>query len=560
MALQTSERGYNVIRSFEGNSLKAYKDQAGVWTIGYGQTNADAAVLGFQVKEGVTITKEQSEALLKAAVPRLYEPAVNKAMGAPNQAQFDAGVSFHYNTGAITKATWVKDFVAKNMPSVHSNLLTWNKAGGKVLAGLTRRREREWTMIDKSDYGTEGGPATTAPATSNQPGAVPSPQAPASSSLADRIVAAMRQRGYEVFEGPDVVNICYVEGMNLDETSNANRHNAWDDLRVVFRYDQGKATILGKWEATTEPGAYWTDHPMNSDGAFHIALGQQTAWVMGEYHGHPALRQSGNLSGTRDKVKDYKRDGGHVNGQFGVHHHAGYNYKKDDIGRSSAGCQVGRTTAGHDDFIRIVSADRRYKADKKFVWTSTVMPAAWVTGASSSADVPLDGTPGTLGPGTRSPEVKDFQGQLIAVGYDLGPKKDDGVWGDKTSAAVVDYQKNHPQLLQTGTADPGTRAALGRDVAAKSAVNGTLTKGAAAGGASGVIDVANGGHWPVWVYVAIGVVVAGSLLYTAWKYRDEIVVMLKGKKPVADSFPADASPQQPAPQPAPAPQGEHHDA
>jgi lysozyme len=155
--LSCSDKGYAVNRAFEGRSLKAYRDEVGVWTIGYGNTNYDASVLGFTIKAGVTITATQAEDLLKAAMTRRYEPAVRKAMGPDcTQPAFDAGCSFHYNTGAIARASWVKQYVAKAMPAVHSGIMQWNKAGGKALAGLTRRRNREWEMISAGNYGPEG--------------------------------------------------------------------------------------------------------------------------------------------------------------------------------------------------------------------------------------------------------------------------------------------------------------------------------------------------------------------------------------------------------------------
>lgn len=156
MALTTSDKGYAILRSFEGRSLKAYRDAVGVWTIGYGNTNFDAEVLGFTIKAGTTITATQAEELLKTTVKRRYEPAVNENMRTDHQPSFDAGVSFHYNTGAISRASWVKSFVAKNLPAVHSQIMLWNKADGRVLAGLTRRRNREWEMISRGDYGPEG--------------------------------------------------------------------------------------------------------------------------------------------------------------------------------------------------------------------------------------------------------------------------------------------------------------------------------------------------------------------------------------------------------------------
>lgn len=158
-----SAQGLAVIRSFEGRSLKAYYDSVHVITIGYGITNNDTADLlavtgKSRIVPGMTITEEQAEELLQRAISRKYAPPVDRALApaAPSQGALDAGYSFHYNTGAIARASWVKSLVAKNLPEVHSRIMQWNKAGGQTLAGLTRRRNREWLMISKGDYGPEG--------------------------------------------------------------------------------------------------------------------------------------------------------------------------------------------------------------------------------------------------------------------------------------------------------------------------------------------------------------------------------------------------------------------
>lgn len=150
-----SPQGYAVVRSFEGRSLRAYKDVVGVWTIGYGNTNSDASVLGFKVQAGVTITAQQAEDLLHNAMERRYMGAVRAALPGANQETLDAGGSFAYNcgTGAVAKATWTRQWRSnKNARAI----LAWNKGGGRVLPGLDRRRKRELAMIERGDYGPEG--------------------------------------------------------------------------------------------------------------------------------------------------------------------------------------------------------------------------------------------------------------------------------------------------------------------------------------------------------------------------------------------------------------------
>jgi lysozyme len=156
-----TEKGKAVIRAFEGRALKAYRDSVGVWTIGYGITNAAkwaVAYLGRPIGAGMTITEEQAEYLLEETYKRSYEPAVLRALpGAPANVT-DAGGSFHWNTGAISRAGWAKAWSASKSATaaVRAGLMSWTKAGGKVLKGLERRREREWAMISKGDYGPEG--------------------------------------------------------------------------------------------------------------------------------------------------------------------------------------------------------------------------------------------------------------------------------------------------------------------------------------------------------------------------------------------------------------------
>src|SRR5258708_15052138 len=147
--------GYNVLRSFEGRALRAYRDVVGVWTIGFGNTNSDAAVLGFKIEAGVRITEAQADALLTVAMEKRYEPTVNKAFPEAAQEVRDAGYDFVYNigTGGFANRGWVKGWLARKDAS---GILAYDHAGGRVYPGLTRRRRRELGMIKSGDYGPEG--------------------------------------------------------------------------------------------------------------------------------------------------------------------------------------------------------------------------------------------------------------------------------------------------------------------------------------------------------------------------------------------------------------------
>ncbi|BCP52840.1 hypothetical protein K32_14570 [Kaistia sp. 32K] len=140
----TSPAGLEQLIAEEGEVLRAYRDVAGVWTIGVGLTAASGVVVP---RAGMTITQSESRALLAEALAAHYEPAVARAMPGARAHEFDGGVSFHFNTGAIGRASWVRAWRIADRAAVRSGLKAWNKAGGRVVEGLTRRREREAALI-----------------------------------------------------------------------------------------------------------------------------------------------------------------------------------------------------------------------------------------------------------------------------------------------------------------------------------------------------------------------------------------------------------------------------
>ena len=139
----TSLLGLNLIKKYEGLRLSSYLCPTGVPTIGYGSTrypNGKKILLG----EKLASEKEATQLLLATLEP--FEAAVNKHLPNLNQCQFDALVAFSYNvvSGALIKSTLLKKAKANaSDPSILDEFLKWNKAGGKVLAGLTNRRREE---------------------------------------------------------------------------------------------------------------------------------------------------------------------------------------------------------------------------------------------------------------------------------------------------------------------------------------------------------------------------------------------------------------------------------
>ena len=135
--MKTSQKGINLIKEFEGYRSKAYKDSAGVWTIGYGHTG--------DVAPGDIISAHQGEVLLTKDL-EWAEKAITDLVKVPlNQNQFDALVSFVYNVGkgAFRKSTLLKKLNEKQYILASNEFKRWVYAGGKKLKGLQRRREAE---------------------------------------------------------------------------------------------------------------------------------------------------------------------------------------------------------------------------------------------------------------------------------------------------------------------------------------------------------------------------------------------------------------------------------
>lgn len=141
-----SSRGIALIKEFEGCRLTAYLDSVDVWTIGYGWTHS---VDGKPIKRGMTIDQGTADRLLKTGLVS-YESDITKLVKVQlNQNQFDALVSFAYNLGSrsLSTSTLLKKLNAGDYLGAADEFPRWNKAGGQVLAGLTRRRMAERALF-----------------------------------------------------------------------------------------------------------------------------------------------------------------------------------------------------------------------------------------------------------------------------------------------------------------------------------------------------------------------------------------------------------------------------
>lgn len=147
-----SHNGEALIKHFESCELEAYKDIAGVWTIGYGNISYEN---GTKVKQGDKIAQWRAEDLFKRIAQRFVNDVNYLTKGIQlTQNQFDALVSFAYNLGSdidldaipegLGDSTLLKMVLSNpENPDISKEFLKWNKAGGKISKGLTRRRKAE---------------------------------------------------------------------------------------------------------------------------------------------------------------------------------------------------------------------------------------------------------------------------------------------------------------------------------------------------------------------------------------------------------------------------------
>jgi lysozyme len=148
--MKVTEEGFTLIRESEGFRARAYRDAVGIWTIGYGHTSAAGAP---DVKAGDEVSREDAETILTRDVEMFAGGVARLVTQALSDAQFSALVSFAYNVGlgnfkgsGVLRAVNEGDFA-----SVPRRLAAWNKAQGRVLPGLVKRRAAEAELFAKDE-------------------------------------------------------------------------------------------------------------------------------------------------------------------------------------------------------------------------------------------------------------------------------------------------------------------------------------------------------------------------------------------------------------------------
>ena len=144
--MKISLEGLSLIKKFEGCRLEAYYCSGGVLTIGYGHTGG--------VKETDTITQEEADKLLKGDILKFEQYVSDNVKVDLDQSQFDALVAWTFNLGPgnLRESTMLKKLNNEDYESVPFEMRRWNKAGGKTLDGLIRRRQAESLLFESKEW------------------------------------------------------------------------------------------------------------------------------------------------------------------------------------------------------------------------------------------------------------------------------------------------------------------------------------------------------------------------------------------------------------------------
>ena len=144
--MKCSQEGLALIKKFEGCRLESYRCSANVLTIGYGHTAG--------VKEGDVISQPEADKLLEEDIAKFEDYVNDNVIVELNQGQFDALVAWTFNLGPgnLRESTMLKKLNNQEYESVPFEMRRWNKAGGKTLDGLIRRREAESLLFESKEW------------------------------------------------------------------------------------------------------------------------------------------------------------------------------------------------------------------------------------------------------------------------------------------------------------------------------------------------------------------------------------------------------------------------
>lgn len=333
--MKTSSKGIELIKSFEGCHLAAYKCPAGVWTIGYGHTD--------RVKQGQRITQEQAGAYLKTDLEK-YEKYVMATGLELNQNQFDALVSFTYNCGNGNLKTLIQN---RTLTQIADALLLYVKSNGKVLAGLERRRKAErelflqkvetegYKMIKPIDYKQTDSKWGTLPyavdgenSTIKSAGCGPTAMADILAAIISPYIDPLtcaswaRMKGYKVYKSGTSYNYPVAQGAAYGvKVRRLNTSNVYGKTGNSVHTEALNELLKGNWLIACMGKGKWT-----SSGHFIVVYGHKDGMV---YINDPASSAANRACNTwelfRSQVKYYwvvevpeeiKRNGIKTDGEY----------------------------------------------------------------------------------------------------------------------------------------------------------------------------------------------------------------------------------------------------
>ncbi len=141
--------GLALVKQWEGLKTKAYRDVAGVWTIGYGHTSAAGAPA---VTPGMVTSEAQADDILRADLATFEERVLRLVKVPLSDNQFAVLVSFDFNTGRLGKSTLLNKLNGGDYDAVPGELMKWVNAGGKRVKGLVNRRAAEAGLWAKGEF------------------------------------------------------------------------------------------------------------------------------------------------------------------------------------------------------------------------------------------------------------------------------------------------------------------------------------------------------------------------------------------------------------------------
>lgn len=146
--MEISQKGIDFIKGFEALRLEAYQDEAGIWTCGWGST-------GHDITSGTTFTEEEAQARLESDLVRFVAHVNAFVTVQLTQNQFDALVSFDFNTGHLHGSTLLDKLNSGDLEGAANEFPRWCHSGGHISNGLVRRRAAEKALFETPDEPAE---------------------------------------------------------------------------------------------------------------------------------------------------------------------------------------------------------------------------------------------------------------------------------------------------------------------------------------------------------------------------------------------------------------------